>query len=314
MLVFVLGAACIFALQKALQSSAVCRTHYDLLNPEAACIDRREGVSEWEYEPLRLRLIQAIEIYTTSGTVPRIALYFRDLHHGSRFAIRANEKFEPVSLLKLPIMMVILHEADRHLAFLDERLTYEKEDSYRFITGSLENTLQLHSSYTIRELLEKMIQYSDNSSAKLLLQKIDDLGLLENSNTFADFGTMKLLTSGELDNTHLILLVNIFVALYNANYLSKDLSQLALNILTHTNFETGIVGGVPADIRVAHKYGIRVGSTLQENELHDCGTVYHPSTPYVLCILTAGADPATASAAIRDISKIIYENVDTLNR
>ncbi len=308
---FVLGIFCVMGIQKVWPASVACHTNFDLLNPEAVCADEEEKKDEWDYEPLRQDLIQKITDYTASGTMPHVALYFRDLKHGARFAIRENETFEPVSLLKIPIMMVVLHEVDRHPEFLEEHLTYEKDNGYGFIMGEPSEMLQLHSAYTVRELLEKMITYSDNSSAYLLLDKINTLGLQEKSNTFADLGTMKMLMSGELDNTRLISLVNIFVALYNANYLSPESSQFALDLLTQTEFDDGIVAGVPEDIRVAHKFGIRIG-TPAESELHDCGIVYHPSSPYVLCILTGGADTDTAATVIHEISKTVYERVNKL--
>ncbi len=315
LVVFVLGIVSFAALQKLWNAAHACVPEFDLLSPAKTCASTEAALSEWDYEPLRQELIKRIAHYTaTGGTVPHIALYFRDLKHSARLSIRENEIFEPASLIKLPIMMTILHEADRHPELLDESIPYEKEDSYRFITGPLDNTLKLHSSYTVRELLQKMIRYSDNSSTTLLQNKINELGLLENSNTFSDLGTMQLVLSGQLDNTRLISLVNIFVALYNANYLSQNYSQFALQLLVQTNFDRGIVAGVPKNIRVAHKYGLRVGSTPAENELHDCGIVYHPSSPYILCILTAGADLQTASSAIQDISGIVYDNIDRLKQ
>lgn len=314
MLVFALGVVTALGAEKFWTAAASCDAQFSLLNPDANCVDEQKGLDEWAYDPLRQRLIQAIEHYTTTGKVPHIALSFRDLKNGPRFSIRENEIFEPVSLLKLPIMMVILHQADRYPTFLDERISYEKEyeDIKNYILGDKEQSLKLHATYTIGELLERMIRYSDNTSSYLLLDRINELGLRMNSNTFADFGTMQLLMSGELDNTRLLSLVNIFVAFYNANYLSPSLSQFALELLTQTSFDKGIVGGVPDGVLVAHKFGIRLGP-VEQSELHDCGIVYHPSAPYVLCILTAGADIDTASAAIRDISKIVYEGVDTLN-
>lgn len=312
--IFLLGMVSLFAMQKAWQVSAMCDEEFNLINPESACTNEQEELSEWEYEPLRLDILRKVASYTSTQQVPHIALYFRDLEHGSRFSIREDEIFEPASLLKVPIMMVILHEADQNPEFLNERITYEKESSYRFITGSVENTLELGASYTIRELMEKMIRYSDNSSTDLLMERINDMGLQENSNVFSDLGTMQMVISGQLDSTRLISLVNIFSSLYNASYLSNDSSQLALELLSQTNFDQGLVNGVPEDVRVAHKYGMRVGSVVEENELHDCGIVYHESTPYILCILTAGADMEVASAAIQDISKTVYEKVDGLER
>jgi beta-lactamase class A len=314
LLIFMLGILCFYIGEKVWRTLFLCGTHYDLLNPIVVCSDRENEPSEWDYEILRENLVKKVESYTQSGTVPHLALYFRSLKHSARFSIRDEEVFEPASLLKLPIMMTILHEADHRPAFLDEGITYDTEDNYRFVTGSLDNTLQLHSSYSVRELLEKMIKYSDNSSMTLLEKKIDGLGLRDKSNTFADLGTQQLVLNAKLTNIQLISLVNIFAALYGANYLSLQSSQYALELLTHTNFDEGLVGGVPKDTRVAHKYGMRIGTKPEENELHDCGIIFHPSSPYILCVLTAGADLSVESSAIQEISKIVYDSIESIKK
>ncbi len=306
--VFACGAAVVLLLSR----SYTCTAGLTLLNPDLPCLDERKARSELDYDPLRAQLIQTIDQYNKSGTVPHIALFFRDLKYGPRFGIRANWNFDPASLLKLPILMVILHEAEHHPALLDEKLTYEKDYGKDYVLGEPDSTITLHASYSIRDLLQKMVEFSDNRSTYMLLDKINELGLRENSNTFSDLGTMQLLVSGQLDNVRLISLVNIFVALYNGNYLSRESSQFALDLLAHTTFNDGLVAGVPKGTAVAHKFGIRQGATAKEGELHDCGIVYHPSHPYVLCILTAGADADAASAAIGNLSKMVYDNVDAL--
>lgn len=131
-LLFALGACALLAAQWL--GAASCTSRFDLLHPEVACHGPEER-SEWEYEPLRLALAERIAAYAASGTVPHIALYFRDLHNGHRFAIREEEIFNPASLLKVPVMLVILHYADRDPALLDERLTYEKQYGKDYSVG-----------------------------------------------------------------------------------------------------------------------------------------------------------------------------------
>ena len=52
-----------------------------------------------------------------------------------------------------------------------------------------------------------------------------------------------------------------------------------------------------------------------ERQLHDCGIIYHPLKPYLLCVMTRGEKIADLENAIRDISKWIFERVnkDTLS-
>ena len=102
----------------------------------------------------------------------------------------------------------------------------------------------------------------------------------------------------------------IFINLHNAEYLTKDKSNYALLLLSQTTFYEGIVHGVPITIKVAHKFGER--ETMYSQQLHDCGIVYYPEHPYVLCIMTNGKDTKTLSKVISGISETVYRDVNTL--
>jgi len=99
--------------------------------------------------------------------------------------------------------------------------------------------------------------------------------------------------------------------LYNTGYLSKDMSQFALELLSQSTFTQGITGGVPAETRVAHKFGYAVIDG--EGQLHDCGIIYHPKMSYILCVLTTGQDTNKANEAIMDISRTVYQSVSELD-
>jgi hypothetical protein len=48
-------------------------------------------------------------------------------------------------------------------------------------------------------------------------------------------------------------------------------------------------------------------STLTgERQLHDCGIVYAPGKPYLICIMTRGSDFKRLSPVIAQISKQVY--------
>ena len=102
-----------------------------------------------------------------------------------------------------------------------------------------------------------------------------------------------------------------FRVLYNATLLSKDMSEKALDLLARAEFKEGLVEGVPASVTVAHKFGERVfGSNGEIKELHDCGIVYYPEHPYLLCVMTKGSSFEYLDDGIREISHIVYEKVN----
>ena len=90
------------------------------------------------------------------------------------------------------------------------------------------------------------------------------------------------------------------------------MSEKALKILNNAILENSrLVAGLPSDVKISHKFGEREakenGVTIQQ--LHDCGIVYYPKYPYLICIMTKGKDFNKLSGVIADISKIVYGEV-----
>ena len=81
-------------------------------------------------------------------------------------------------------------------------------------------------------------------------------------------------------------------------------SEKALDILSKTTFNDGLVAGVDKGITVSHKFGEYVG---QQIELHDCGIIYYPENPYFLCIMTRGDNLDNLKDVIKNISGQIYD-------
>ena len=81
-----------------------------------------------------------------------------------------------------------------------------------------------------------------------------------------------------------------------------------MNILAQSEFKAGLVSGVPATIEVAHKFGEHSEEGMVQ--LHDCGIVYYPRHPYLLCIMSKGPNFEFLDDAIVGVSKIVYGAVD----
>ncbi|MCA9559592.1 MAG: hypothetical protein KC583_13630 [Myxococcales bacterium] len=86
-----------------------------------------------------------------------------------------------------------------------------------------------------------------------------------------------------------------FEVLFSATYLGRGTSEDALLRLAGAPRE-GIATGVPDDRPVA-----RLGEPGE-----DCGIVYLPSRPYVLCVLTAGGSEAARAAVVHDVSTLVW--------
>ncbi|NTW58241.1 MAG: serine hydrolase [Nitrospirae bacterium] len=113
---------------------------------------------------------------------------------------------------------------------------------------------------------------------------------------------------------------SFFRVLFNASYLGSDMWEKALRYLSKTTFKDGIISGVPADIDVVAKYGERTlsgpadGAAAGSRQYHEFGIVYHPVHPYLIGVMVRGDDPRMLSKTLRDISALVYEEVDRQSR
>ncbi len=309
LIAFTLGVLAVLGILGILKHSAPCQYQYDLLSPARRCSNLLSQ-GEWNYELLRDALSMKKEEWKTAGDVTHLSIYFQDLDHGPRFGIGEYDKFQPASLIKVPLLIYFLHVADLDPHILDKTLSYsgtlKTEDNVR----APEQTIHPDTPYTIRDLLRKMIVYSDNRSYTLLLREMNALSEEIAYYTFRDLDVLQMMLDTKMTYVSISSYARLFAILYNTGYLSKDMSQFALELLSEATFKEGIVTGVPDDMRVAHKFGYAFVDG--ENQLHDCGIVYHPQMAYILCIMTIGADPNKASSVIAGISRMVYEGVSVL--
>ena len=242
------------------------------------------------------------------SSVNYLAVYFRDLNNGPWISLNANEYFTPASLLKVPVMIAILKKEEEHPGFLQKTAIFHQAFQVDEAVQNIKPKERLidGKEYTVEELLEHMIQDSDNDAAGMLLRTIDTDYL---NKVYSD---LLIPVPVKEDATRDFMTVqeyaSFFRILYNASYLGKEMSEKALSILSKSVFENGLAAGVPKDTVVAHKFGERVYGG--KKQLHDCGIVYNGSKTYLLCIMTRGDDFPAMEEAISYISKMVWDEVN----
>jgi beta-lactamase class A len=301
---FVTGVAASDKLQGSSLDIRGCNTDFSLLNPWIRCEDSIDLKKDGELEMLRQQLEEYIAEEQKSGAVSEVSVYFRDLENGPWFGINEDEDFAPASLLKVPIMISALKHAEEDLSLLERNvLTAPVSDGLAPVSSANGN----EAAITMEQALEKMIIDSDNYSKDLILAYLSGL---ENDMSIGTALFIELNLSSDLpdgdDYIHVKNYASLFRILYNSSYLNKTMSQKALDTLAKSRFDEGLVGGIPKGVTVAHKYGIRTDL----NQLHDCGIVYHPSDPYLICIMTRGNTIEDSGRVIREISKRVFEKVN----
>jgi beta-lactamase class A len=246
------------------------------------------------------------EIIEENVLINETSVYFRDLNNGGSFGINENIKFAPASLLKLPIMIAYLKLAETTPDLLEKKLIYV---GGQITLNNAKNidALVIGKEYSVDDLIFRMISLSDNDAFELLFKNIDPTSI------------KKIYTELDIiypDNTNIDDYITaksyagLFRILFNSTYLSREMSEKALNYLTKSDFHSGIQAGIPGNIKTALKFGVREINQNGYVQLHDCGIVYKPKKPYLLCIMTRGKDYKYLAGIIQKISQIVYTNLN----
>lgn len=241
---------------------------------------------------------------TERGDITEASVYFRDLNNGPWFGVNERALFSPASLLKVPRMISYFKEAEKNPAILEKKIRYAPETDLdlmqNFVPGK---KLEPGKEYTVEQLIEQMIVYSENNAKEILAETDESFA----DTIYRDLGMMVPGTGKLEDFMSVKEYASFFRILYNASYLSPYYSNKALELLSRTDFREGLVAGIPEGVTVAHKFGERgIGDIKQ---LHDCGVIYERTHPYLLCVMTRGKDFEPLKKTIQAISRETYSAV-----
>ena len=282
--------------------------NYRFINPLLEC-ESSNFSQNAALQPLRNQLNDSIE-NTDNKQVSHVSVYYRDLNNGPWIGIDENENFSPASLVKVPLMIAYFKAAETDPGLLGQTIPVPGTFNHQQ-TILPQITLTPNQTYTVEELINRMIIYSDNQAYELLQEYIDNQILVK---TYTDLGID--ISQAYDDPTGNIISVksyaSFFRILFNASYLNKDTSEKALKLLSQTKYDQGIVKGV-ADplISVSNKFGERTYLETGERQLHDCGIVYAPAKPYLLCIMTRGSNFPLMEKIINDVSSLVFQTVNS---
>lgn len=231
------------------------------------------------------------------------------MNNGPWIGINENEYYAPASLLKVPYLMATLYQAQNDMSFLSRKVKFlYPRDIYN---QNLVDGFQLKKGqyYTIEELLEAMIIHSDNEAKNLIMDNLSNESYYE---LFDELGIdirKQDTASMSMDFLSVKDYASFFRILYNSTFLTKQMSEKALTILSKSNFDKGIVAGIKNSVVIAHKFGERTLNNTNLKQLHDYGIIYKPQMPYILCVMTRGNNFEQLEKIIADISKIIYNKL-----
>jgi beta-lactamase class A len=268
-----------------------------------------------ELKPFRYKVDAFIRRKVSAGEASSVSVFFRDLNSGHRFGIREQEAFSPESLLKLPLMIAYFKWAESDPRVLQRRIPYAgSDDAAERQNINPARPLEKGRSYAIDDLILRMIAYDDSDAHALLMANLPP-GYLDR--IYKDIYT-NYDPANKDDVVTLSAYASFFRVLYNASYLSKQMSEKALRYLSRSAFRDGVVAGIPSNVDCAIKFGERTiqadaGGDSGERamkQLHEFGVIYYPNRPYLMGVMARGEDPGKLTNVIHDVTTLIYEEVD----
>jgi beta-lactamase class A len=256
-------------------------------------------------QAIKSQLVQLAGEYRSQGLINSAGIYLREFKSGSWISIGEEQKHSPGSLMKIPELITFYKMNEKNPGYLNTRVKYDvalpSNKNIHFVSKSIE----LGKTYTIRELLRYMVEYSDNNATNLLNQQIDvatfkkvftDLGLSEPDWNANDYP----ITAREFST--------FMKVLYNASYLNNEDSESCLDLMRNCEFKEGMRAGIPESCTVVHKFG--EGGADASPDLSESGIVFASGGTYLLTVMVNGRDMKKLPEAIRTFSSLVYQQMN----
>ena len=211
-------------------------------------------------------------------------VYIQDLKHGWVIEHNADRAFPSASLIKVPMMVTLFDEQSQGRLSMEETLSLER----RFKSsgpGKLKFKRR-GSTYTIRDLIHRMVTESDNTAANILA---DHLGIEYYEQAFHKMGLLhtnfarmimdlKKRDAGIENWTTPRDMATLLKLMYEKRLPG---STEMIDVLKDQKIRDRLAFSTPSGWTIGNKTGLMRGTC------HDIGIVFAPSSDYLICVLTS---------------------------
>lgn len=251
----------------------------------------------------------------------RFGVYYINMKNGETMAYKENSPIVAASSIKIAYNTYLYEKAAAGELSLDEKINYNASPyaqggDYEDGTGTIKNSAD-GTEYTLREVSHLSITISDNCGTNMVLRRLGGEDAVNNNyskpiSSVVDYREKVEYTdytgnpaSGRRRSSA-IDLAKYAEHLYRDYEGNKEHFQPLIDDLCNTEYNWGVPGGVPSGVKVAHKVGFNT-SYFANN---DVGIVFG-SEDYVLCVMTESGNAQTAQQIIGEVSKMVYEYVES---
>ncbi len=232
----------------------------------------------------------------------KVSLYFEYLPSGTSIGINEKNEVRLSSLSKIPTAMAIYAKIKAGTLSKDQEIIIEE----KFIDPEFGSLWKKGpgAKVTLADIITTSITESDNTAQNILLSLLTP----DEINSVYEYLDIPF---REVDNYPIISAKNyssVLRSLYLSSFLQYQDSNEILDLMTQSIYRDKIPSKIPPSVKIAHKIGVYEKVDPDNSTFSDCGIVYIPKRPYILCIMTKGSD-TFAQSTMSLISKIIYDYV-----
>jgi beta-lactamase class A len=235
-----------------------------------------------------------------------IGLDVVDLDSGYNAGFNAGQSMPAASTIKLPVMVAVFEALATGSFDLNRRITLEAHDK-DYGSGDLCDA-PVGTGYTVSDLLDKMIDVSDNTATNMLIRVV---GRRTINGEMSDLGLLRTRLSGDVRTeawsiraalrTSPADLAHLLTLMAKGELIDRWSSNEMIAILEADQINTLLPAPLPPDIAIAHKTGSFFDT------LNDAGIVYAGNAPYVIAVMTTSLPSQELGRAfIHKISRLTY--------
>jgi beta-lactamase class A len=229
-----------------------------------------------------------------------------DLDTGYHAGFNAAKSMPAASTIKLPVMVEVFAQLQAGRFELHRHVTLEAADK-DFGSGDLCDAAA-GTAYPVSELLEKMIDISDNTATNMLIRLV---GRRNINRRMGELGLARTHLAGDVRTdgwsirqtlrTSPADLVRLLTLMARGELVDEWSSNEMIAILEADRVNTLLPEPLPEDIAVAHKTGSLFDT------LNDAGIVFAGDAPYVIAVMTTALPSQDLGRVfIHAVSRLAY--------
>jgi len=250
-----------------------------------------------------VRLKQMIDAELVGDNLGVVGYCLTDITTGDSIGQRDDERVNPASVIKVPVMVAVYMAAAQGRLNLSDQIVLTP--AHKIWGAGPLHAQKNGRRFPITYLVECMIHFSDNTATKMLIDHVGksrinqymiQLGLQKTV-----IGTSDLLNAYGLNYSTPRDMNLLYAKMAKGRIVSPQVSREMLFILSAQKYRWGIPKSVSKDVLVANKTGTLNGVK------HDSGIVFVKNKPYALSVFTTEFKSVfTAMKLISKISELSY--------